>query len=52
MNRLKLYLNEDDEEPLMPEGDYWVVETDSAYWIVSRDTASPRLESNNRSVTM
>lgn len=23
----------------MPDGDYWVVETDSAYWIVSRDTA-------------
>ena len=23
----------------MPEGDSWVVETDSAYWIVSRDTA-------------
>ena len=39
MNRLKLYLSEDDEEPRMPDGDYWVVETDSAYWIVSRDTA-------------
>lgn len=38
MNRLKQYLA-NDEEPLMPEGDYWVVETDSAYWIVSRDTA-------------
>jgi len=25
MNRLKQYL--DNEEPLMPEGDYWVVET-------------------------
>lgn len=37
MNRLKQYL--DDEEPLMPEGDYWVVETRSTYWIVSYDTA-------------
>ena len=37
MNRLKQYLQE--EEPLMPEGDYWVVETRSAYWIVSGDTA-------------
>ncbi|HUQ80647.1 MAG TPA: hypothetical protein VM076_05910, partial [Gemmatimonadaceae bacterium] len=26
-------------EPLMPEGDYWVVETRTAYWIVSADTA-------------
>lgn len=39
MNRLKLYLSDDDEGPRMPDGDYWVVETDSAYWIVSRDTA-------------
>lgn len=37
MNRLKQYL--DDEEPLMPEGDYWVVETRTAYWVVSADTA-------------
>lgn len=37
MNRLKQYL--DDEEPQMPEGDYWVVETRTAYWIVSADTA-------------
>ena len=37
MNRLKQYL--DDEEPLMPEGDYWVVETESAFLIVSADTA-------------
>jgi hypothetical protein len=38
MNRLKQYL-EDNEEPLMPEGDYWVVETRSEYWVVSADTA-------------
>jgi hypothetical protein len=37
MNRLKQYLS--DEEPLMPGGDYWVVETRTAYWIVSADTA-------------
>ena len=37
MNRLKQYL--DDEEPLMPEGDYWVIETRTAYWMVSADTA-------------
>jgi hypothetical protein len=29
MNRLKQYL--DDEEPLMPDGDYRVVETRTAY---------------------
>ena len=23
----------------MPEGDYWVVETESSYWVVSADTA-------------
>ena len=37
MNRLKQYL--DAEEPRMPEGDYWVVETRTAYLIVSADTA-------------
>jgi hypothetical protein len=37
MNRLKQYL--DNEEPLMPEGDYWVIETRSAYLFVSADTA-------------
>jgi hypothetical protein len=37
MNRLKQYLS--DEEPLMPGGDYWVVETRTAYWIVPADTA-------------
>jgi hypothetical protein len=37
MNRLKQYL--DTEEPQMPEGDYWVVETQSSYWVVSADTA-------------
>ena len=37
MNRLMQYL--EDEEPRMPEGDYWVVETDSSYLIVSADTA-------------
>ena len=37
MNRLKQYL--EDEEPLMPEGDYWVVETRSEYWVVSADAA-------------
>jgi hypothetical protein len=38
MNRLKQYL-EEDEEPLMPEGNYWVIETESSYWLVSTDTA-------------
>ena len=38
MNRLKQYLA-NDEKPLKPEGDYWVVETDSAYWVVSRGNA-------------
>ena len=37
MNRLKQYLEA--EEPRMPEGDYWVVETESSYWVVSSDTA-------------
>ena len=37
MNRLKQYL--EPEEPLMPEGDYWVVETRCDYWFVSADTA-------------
>jgi hypothetical protein len=37
MNRLKQYL--DAEEPRMPEGDYWVVETESSFLIVSADTA-------------
>ena len=37
MNRLKQYLRE--EEPLMPEGDYWVVETRCECWFVSADTA-------------
>ena len=37
MNRLKQSL--EDEEPLMPEGDYWVIETRSAYLVVSADTA-------------
>ena len=37
MNRLKQYL--DAEEPRMPEGDYWVIETRTAYWMVSADTA-------------
>jgi len=38
MNRLKQYLDED-EEPPMPEGDYWVLETRSEYWVISADTA-------------
>jgi len=37
MNRLEQYL--DDEEPLMPERNYWVVETQTGYWVVSADTA-------------
>jgi hypothetical protein len=37
MNRLKQYL--DDEEPLMPEADYWVIEARFSFWIVSADTA-------------
>lgn len=37
MNRLKQYLN--DEEPLMPEGDYWIVETETSFLVVSADTA-------------
>jgi hypothetical protein len=37
MNRLKQYLEA--EEPQMPEGDYWVVETRTGYWVVSADTA-------------
>ena len=37
MNRLKQYL--EDEEPLMPEGDYWIVETKTSFLIVSPDTA-------------
>ena len=37
MNRLQQYL--EDEEPLMPEGDYWIVETDTSFLIVSADTA-------------
>ena len=37
MNRLKAYLEE--KEPLMPEGDYWIIETRSQYWVVSVDTA-------------
>ena len=37
MNRLKPYL--EPEEPLMPEGDYWVVETRCEYWFVSADIA-------------
>ena len=36
MNRLKQYL--DDEEPLMPEGDYWIIETKTSFLIVSADT--------------
>ena len=38
MNRLKQYL-EENEEPPMPEGDYWVLETRSEYWVISEDTA-------------
>jgi hypothetical protein len=38
MNRLEQYL--DDEEPLMPEGDYWIVETETSFLIVSADTAT------------
>ena len=38
MNRLKQFLS-NDEEPQMPEGDYWVIETRTEYWIVSADTA-------------
>ena len=38
MNRLTQYLDEN-EEPLMPEGDYWVLETRSEYWVISEDTA-------------
>ena len=37
MNRLKQYL--DDEEPLMPEGDYWIVETTTSFVMVSAETA-------------
>ena len=37
MNRLKQYL--EDEEPLMPEGDYWIVETKTSFLIVSAETA-------------
>ena len=37
MNRLKQYL--EPEEPLMPEDNYWVIETRSDYWFVSADTA-------------
>ena len=37
MNRLKQYL--DHEEPLTPEGDYWVIEARFSFWIVSADTA-------------
>ena len=37
MNRLKQYLA--GEEPLMPEGDYWIVETRTSFVVVSAETA-------------
>jgi len=39
MNRLKQYLA-NDEEPPTPEGDYWIVETDSSFLVVSAVTAA------------
>jgi hypothetical protein len=37
MNRLKEYL--EDEEPLQPEGDYWIIETETSFLVVSAETA-------------